>query len=105
MASDPDAVYDDEVTDRRGGHPPDRDVGHQSRAVGLRGRAAAAPDDLGPADAASVAEALDFMGFRAGRPDQRHAHRRGVRRLLHERAALGSARGGAVVRGRRVAPA
>ena len=39
------ALYDDEVDDRRRVDPADRDVGNQSRAVGLRRRAAARSGD------------------------------------------------------------
>ena len=80
---------------RRGGDrcrrdPADRDLGHQpGQSVCVDERCPAADAS---ADRAAIAEALDFMGFRAGQPDQGHAHRRRVRRVVHERAPVGSAR-------------
>ncbi len=52
--------------DRRVVDTPDGDVGHQSRAVGVRRRAASVGRRRGGADRAGIGEALDFMGFRAG---------------------------------------
>ena len=81
MASDADARYDDEVTIRRGVDSADRHVGDQPGTVGRdrradsrrRGRRGARVHGL-PARAAA----------------EGHADRRRVRRLVHERPALGS---------------
>ena len=53
------------------------------------------PSDIEPAARESLTEALDVHGVPRRRPNQGHAHRRRVRRIVHERAAVGPARGGA----------
>ena len=58
-----------------------------------------------PAASAGIEEALAFMGFDARRADRRHADRRRVRRLVHQRRACPiCAKRRAIVRGHRVAP-
>ena len=92
-----DAPYDDEVDDRRGVDPADRDVGHQpGQSVGDR-RAAAAPD--------ADRRGARVHGLPARAAAEGHADRRRVRRLVHQRPAVGPPRGGTHrLRGHHVAP-
>ena len=78
--------------DRRAGHPADGDVGHQSRAVGLRRRAAAAAGGRRRGRTRVDCRSARVHGIRRRPADQGHADRRRVRRLLHQRAAVGPAR-------------
>ncbi len=51
------------------------------------------PARIGDADKArSVADALDYMGLVPGRPLERHRHRPGLHRIVHQRAHRGPAR-------------
>ncbi|HXH07219.1 MAG TPA: 3-isopropylmalate dehydratase large subunit [Vicinamibacterales bacterium] len=68
MASDPDADYDDEVVLDGGAIEPVVTWGiNPGQAVGVTGRIPS-PRDVPPAERASVAEALEFMGFQPGAP-------------------------------------
>ena len=71
MASDPGAAYDDEVRIDAAAIRPTRDVGHQSGAVGVRRRDAAAARDVAAGERAAIAEALDVHGLRRGRSRSR----------------------------------
>ena len=98
VASDADARYDDEVALDGTTIEPRVTWGinpGQSVAVSER-----IPDPgAAGADAAAISEALGFMGFSGRSSDRRDEGRRGVRRLLHELAAVGPARGGACGQG------
>ena len=91
-----DAAYDDVVTHRRRRRSSRRSRGASTPASRspstsrCRGPPSV-PDD----ERAGIDEALAFMGFRAGEPIAGTRDRRRVHRLVHQRAALGSARGGA----------
>ena len=87
MASDADASLRRRGRDRRGVDPADGDVGHQPGPVGRDRRA-----DSCRAPTRKRSRSWDF---RRGSADEGHADRRRVRRLVHERPALGSAGGGA----------
>ena len=94
MASDPDAPYDDEVAIDAAEIAPTVTWGiNPGQSVGVDERLPR-PATL-PAPSAGDREALEFMGFAAGPADRGHADRRRVHRLVHERAAVRSARGGA----------
>ena len=76
---------------------PTRDVGHQSR--GSRSTSTSAlprPARRGRrASGRRSPRRSSSWGSAAAQPIKRHADRRGVRRLVHQRAAVGSARSGA----------
>ena len=93
MASDADAPYDDEVEIDAASIRPTVTWGINPGPIRLRGRAVAEPVDRRQSDRAAIDEALDFMGFDGRVADSRNADRRRVRRLVHERAAVGSSRG------------
>jgi 3-isopropylmalate/(R)-2-methylmalate dehydratase large subunit len=68
MASDPGAPYDDEVVIDAASIRPTVTFGiNPGQAVGVDERLPA-PADAPPSDRATLAEALDFMGFHAGAP-------------------------------------
>ena len=87
MASDPRRAVRRRSRDRRGGDPPDRDVGHQSGTVGRRRRATAGCRRLRRADRA-IAEALDVHGLR--RPGSRSRGRRSTSRSSARARTRGS---------------
>ncbi len=68
MASDPDAVYDDDVEIRADELAPVVTWGVQPRPVGQRGRAACRPRPTAGADAAATTDALAYMGLTGGQP-------------------------------------
>jgi 3-isopropylmalate/(R)-2-methylmalate dehydratase large subunit len=68
MASDPDARYDDHVTIDGSALEPIVTWGvNPGQSIGVTGRMPA-PEEAPAAERASIAEALDFMGFSAGAP-------------------------------------
>ena len=81
IASDPDARYDDRVTVRRGEHRADGHLGHQPRPVGRRQRA-------DPRRSRTTRRSRSWASRRARAC--RHADRRRVHRLVHQRPAVGS---------------
>ena len=78
-----------------GGDRADRDLGDQPRAVGVGWRADPRTADLPEERARAAWRSARVHGLRAGRAHRGHAHRRGVHRIVHERAAVGPARSGA----------
>ena len=99
MASDPDATLRRRGDDECRGNPTDGDVGDQSRAVRVRRReAAAAGRRSGERSSVGLRGARVHVAA-GGRAHQGHEDRRGVRRIVHERAPLGPARGCADGRG------
>ena len=68
MASDPDAVFDDEQIFEAADIAPTVTWGiNPGQSVGVTDRLPT-PGSAAPGDAAGVAEALEFMGFQAGQP-------------------------------------
>jgi 3-isopropylmalate/(R)-2-methylmalate dehydratase large subunit len=68
MASDPDAVYDDEVVIDAAAIRPTVTWGINPGQSVYVDEVLPSAADAGPSDRASVTEALDFMGFRGGAP-------------------------------------
>ena len=94
MASDADARYDDRVTIDGSALEPIVTWGvNPGQSIGVSGRMPS-PNDVAPDERQGVVDALDFMGFAAGRADRGDADRRRLHRLVHQLAAVGSARGG-----------
>ena len=92
MASDADASYDDRVRLDAARRSSRRSPGGSTPAVGRRRAADSVAADVRAARGPRIEEALDFMGFDGGAPIAGTPHRRRVRRLLHQRAAVRSAR-------------
>ena len=92
VASDADAKFDDVVTYLGKRHRTDRDLGHQSRTIGRHIRENAQAGRIFRSGRRQ--ESLRAHGLAARRAHARHADQRGVHRLVHQRPARRSARGG-----------
>ena len=92
IASDPDARYDDTVRIDAAAIRPTVTWGINPGPVGLRGRTPAATVGFRAGGARLARRGARVHGLSRRRSDQRHQDRRRVRRLLHQRPAVGSAR-------------
>ena len=105
LPTDEGAAYDREVTIDASALEPMITFGtNPGMGISISG---AVPDPAGiadPLERETLAKALLYMDLAAGQAAARASCERGVHRKLHQFAHFGSARGGGVLKGRKVSP-